>query len=251
MTTVVANPSMSFPTLALPASGAPETVADLVHRLGDIPLERIRMHPPLGTATVADVIAWNEAKNGALCELVDGVFVEKGMSYREAILEGFIITALSNYNQVTRLGVITSASAMHQLRPAQVRLPDVGYAFWNRFPGGKVPSERAPLIAPDLAVEVLSPSNTRREMERKRREYFEAGTQVVWIVDPDRRTVEVYSSPEQFVELQEADTLDGGSVLPRFSLSLKALFAELDLQAPSATNAADAAATQTDNSSPA
>jgi Uma2 family endonuclease len=232
MSTVISTPTFAASPLAVPAQSAPDTVADLVYRLGDIPLERIRMQPPPGTATVADLLAWNDSKQGRRCELVDGVLVEKAMSYRAGILEAFIIMVLSNYNRQKRLGVITSASGEHQLRPNLVRLPDVGYAFWNRFPEGRITDDPAPLIAPDVAVEVLSPSNTRREMERKRREYFEAGTQVVWIVDPDKRTIEVYTAPEKFTELHEADTLEGGAILPGFSLSLKELFAELDQQAP-------------------
>jgi len=232
MSTVISTTSFPASPLALPAHNALETVADLVHRLGDIPLDRIRMQPPPGTATVADLLAWNDSKQGPRCELVDGVLVEKAMSYRAAIVEIVIGRELSLYNKRTRLGVVTSASAEHRLRPDLVRLPDVGYAFWHRFPEGRITDDPSPLIALDVAVEVLSPSNTRREMERKRREYFEAGTQVVWIVDPDKRTIEVYSSPDKFTELHEADTLDGAAILPGFSLNLKELFAELDQQAP-------------------
>jgi Uma2 family endonuclease len=232
MSTALSLPTASAGALTLLAEAPPENVAELVHRLGDIPLERIRMQPPPGTATVADLLAWNYAKQGPLCELVEGVLVEKGMSYLAAILEVAISTALAIYNKSHRLGVITSASGEHQLRPKLVRLPDVGYAFWHRFPEGRVTDDPAPLIAPDLAVEVLSPSNTRREMDRKRREYFEAGTQLVWIVDPEKRTVEVYTSLDKVTVLSETDTLDGGPLLPGFSLPLKSLFAELDASAP-------------------
>jgi Uma2 family endonuclease len=215
---------------------APETVADLVHRLGDIPLERIRMQPPPGTATVADLLAWNHSKQGRPCELVDGVLVEKAMSYRAGMLEAHIIANLSIYNREKRLGIVTAGSSEHQLWSGLIRLPDVGYAFWHRFPDGRVPTDPAPLIAPDVAVEVLSPSNTRREMDRKRREYFEAGTQLVWIVDPDQRTVEVDTAPENPTVLHESDTLDGGTILPGFSLPLKELFAELDGGVPPAAS---------------
>jgi Uma2 family endonuclease len=91
-----------------------------------------------------------------------------------------------------------------------------------------VPAEPIPLVAPDLAVEVLSRSNTPREMARKRREYCEAGTRLVWEVDPAARTVTVFTSPERFTVLDATQTLDGGSVLPGFTLALADLFAELD-----------------------
>jgi Uma2 family endonuclease len=85
-----------------------------------------------------------------------------------------------------------------------------------------------PNLVPDLAVEVLSLSNTADEIERKRREYFGRGTQLVWIIDLRARTVEVFTAPTVSTLLHESDTLDGGAVLPGFTLALRELFAELD-----------------------
>jgi Uma2 family endonuclease len=88
--------------------------------------------------------------------------------------------------------------------------------------------EPIPSLVPTLAIEVLSESNTRREMELKRGEYFRAGVRVVWIVDPDARAVEVYTSvntPERVLKGEEL--MDGGDVLPGFTLSVNALFAQL------------------------
>jgi hypothetical protein len=82
-------------------------------------------------------------------------------------------------------------------------------------------------LVPDLAVEVLSPSNTEAEMARKRQEYFAAGVRLVWMVDPDARTVTVYTAPDQSTVLGEVDTLSGDPVLPGFTLPLRDLFAEL------------------------
>jgi Uma2 family endonuclease len=65
-------------------------------------------------------------------------------------------------------------------------------------------------------------------MSRKRREYFEAGVRLVWIVDPQQRTVDVYTGIEQPLILRENETLDGGEVLPGFALNLQRLFSELD-----------------------
>ncbi|MCZ6875647.1 MAG: Uma2 family endonuclease [bacterium] len=83
---------------------------------------------------------------------------------------------------------------------------------------------------PNLAIEVMSESNTMGEMARKWCEYFAAGVQLLWFVDPKTRTVAVYTAPEQFTLRHEEDTLDGGAVLPGFSLSLRELFQELDRQ---------------------
>jgi Uma2 family endonuclease len=79
-------------------------------------------------------------------------------------------------------------------------------------------------FAPDLAVEVLSPGNTRREMEEKIAMYFAAGSRAVWVFDPKKRTAAVYTSPTDVRALNEQETLDGGEVLPGFRLELSKLF---------------------------
>src|SRR5205085_207857 len=81
-------------------------------------------------------------------------------------------------------------------------------------------------FAPDLAIEILSKSNTRAEMARKRRAYFAGGTRAVWEINPRRRTVTVYTNPISSDRLIETDTLDGGDVLPGFKLRLSELFTD-------------------------
>jgi len=209
---------------------AVETCADLLHRLGDIPPERVRIVPAPGTATVQNVIDI-QAREKRLFELVDGVLVEKGMSYRESTLAVFLIECLGPFVRKGNLGILTGESGMMRLFGGLVRIPDVAFASWARVPGGRMPTDPVPQLVPDLAVEILSPSNSPAEMERKRREYFQAGVRLVWIVNADTRTVAVYTSPENPVVLGQAQTLDGGAVLPGFALSLTEYFAELDRQA--------------------
>jgi Uma2 family endonuclease len=83
-------------------------------------------------------------------------------------------------------------------------------------------------LAIDLAVEVLSESNTKAEMDRKVREYFDGGSKRVWLVDHEKRTVRVFSGPDRWVVLTENETLEGEDVLPGFALPLRDLFAVLD-----------------------
>ncbi len=83
-----------------------------------------------------------------------------------------------------------------------------------------------PDLVPDLAVEVLSEGNTRREMEQKLREYVTAGVRLVWYVDPGRQEVHVYTAPKQHEVLAAGHTLHGGEVLPGFTLPVRQLFAE-------------------------
>ncbi len=217
-------------TTATTAAAAIDNLAELVERLGHIPLERIRFHPPPGTATEADVLAALEAPRKRICELIDGVLVEKAMGYSESVLAAYLIVPLYGFVRPRNLGLMTAPDGTIRLWAGRVRIPDVAFFSWDRIPGRRLPAEPIPTLAPDLAIEVLSRSNTPAEMRLKRQDYFTAGVLLVWEVDPDARTVSVYTAPEGPTVLTEADTLDGGSVLPGFTLPLRDLFAELDRQ---------------------
>lgn len=205
------------------------TIADLLEELGGIAASRVRLQPPPGMATEQDVLEI-EAKEKRLFELVDGVLVEKAMGFWESILAIAIGSALREFVRPRKLGVVTGADGMVRLFPhlRLIRMPDVGYVSKERLAplGGQRPP--VPQLAPDLAVEVLSEGNTIDEMRRKRREYFEAGVRLVWIVDPVARTVDVYTEIDNPVTFRAGQTLDGGAVLPGFMLDLTALFAELN-----------------------
>ena len=215
-------------TMLLEANPTFETVADLLHQLGDIPPERVLTKPPLGTATEQDALDLDDHQD-RLCELVDGVLVEKAMSSsREASLAVFITTYLVIFAQPRKLGRVLGADGMLRLRLGLVRIPDVSFIARSSFPDGKLPKEAIWRIAPDLAVEVLSKSNTRTEMARKRQEYFTAGTRLVWEFDAKAQTVDVYTAPDKLTTLNKDQSLDGGAVLPGLTISLTELFAQLD-----------------------
>lgn len=215
-------------TKSLQAKQPIRTLADLVKRLGGIPLDRIRFDPIPGTATILDVVRYNEKKHGPLCELVDGTLVEKAMGYEESSLAMFLGRALLDFVHPRNLGIVTGEAGMLEILNAEVRVPDVAFISWNRFPSRRRSKKPAPRVAPNLAVEILSRSNTRSEMKRKRGEYFAAGVELVWEIDPTKRTVRVYTAANESVLLTEEDELDGGTVLPGFVLSLSDLFGELD-----------------------
>jgi Uma2 family endonuclease len=218
-------------TTAVLAPSNPRTVDELLHQLGDVPASRVRLNPSPGHATVQDVIDVHENER-RLCELVDGTLVEKPTGYRESMIAGALIAFIRAFVIPRNLGIVTGESGMMKLFAGLVRIPDVAFASWDRLPGGKVPSEPVPLLAPDLAVEILSPSNTPQEMSRKRREYFDAGVRLVWIIDLDDRTASVYTAADQTpLVIGESQALEGGDVLPGFVLPLRDLFAELDRQA--------------------
>lgn len=204
-----------------------ETIGDLLERLGGISPQRIRFKPAPGTATEDDVIAI-EARENRLCELVDGVLVEKPMGYVESLLAGALLATLRAFVKPRKLGLVTGADGMMRLFPGLVRIPDVAYVGWDRIPGGRVPRQPIPDLVPHLVIEVLSESNTAAEMARKLDEYFRTGVVLAWLVDPRDRTVTAYTSATDAVLLDESHTLDGGAVLPGFALPLRDLFAEMD-----------------------
>lgn len=206
------------------------TLADLLERLGGIAPARVRYHPAPGTATEADVIA-ARGREGRNCELIDGVLVEKAMGYPESLLAVALAGLLREFVRPRNLGLISGADGSVRLFPGLVRIPDVAFASWDRFPERCVPTVPIPDLAPDLAVEMLSEGNTAGETARKRREYFAAGVRLIWMIDPRDRTATVFIGPEQSTVVDETQTLDGGDVLPGFLLPLRDLFAELDLRA--------------------
>lgn len=200
------------------------TVGDLLAQLGGISPERVRLQPPPGTATEQDAIANNEGKIRMLCELVDGVLVEKTVGYLESMLGVVLSFRIMTFLEGKDLGIVLGADGMVRLFPGNIREPDVSFISWSRFPNRVLPPGAVLNLAPDLAVEILSAGNTAAEMDRKRQEYFAAGTRLVWMVDPKARTVRVYTSPEQSVTLDESMVLEGGAVLPGFGLPVREMF---------------------------
>jgi len=206
------------------------TVADLFDLLGPIPFSRIRQDPPPGEATEQDVVEIHDREN-RLYELIDGVLVEKTMGAYESYLAVLLSHLLMSFVRPRNLGVVLGADGMLKLFPGMIRIPDVSFLAWDRVPPGTITRRvAAPAVAPDLAVEVISLSNTKQEMAQKLRDYFASGTRLVWYFDPGPRIVTVFRSPEQSTTLHEDQTLDGGDVLPGFALPLRGFFDEPDLE---------------------
>jgi Uma2 family endonuclease len=209
------------------ATSSIHTLADLLDRLGGVPLDRIRFHPHPGTAKVQDVIDI-QRREGRLCELVEGVLLEKAVGYNESSLGTFLGGLLNAFVIPRNLGLVTGSDGTVELMPDLVRIPDVAFTSWDRLPGRRRPTSPVPRLAPNLAVEVLSRTNTPGEMAVKRNDYFTAGVELVWEIDPAARTVAVYTSPTRSTTLGAADTLDAAPVLQGFSVLVKDLMAELD-----------------------
>ena len=200
------------------------TLADLVERFGPIPAKRIRTNPAPGTATEQDVIDI-EARESRLCELVDGVLVEKTVGYYESYLAMRLGHLLTGFVEEHRLGVVAGEAGTLRLAPGLVRIPDVSFTSWDQLSGRRIPREPIADLAPVLAAEVISASNTAQEMERKLQEYLAAGVRLVWYVLPEPQEVHVHTA-EQHDVLTIDQELSGGEVLPGFALPLRQLFEE-------------------------
>jgi Uma2 family endonuclease len=159
------------------------------------------------------------------CELIRGV-----MSVREAQpslghewINNKIGHLLYNFVAPRKLGLVAGCPGfVLERNPDTVRAPDVCFVRADRLPSGNLP----PFLdgAPDLAVEVKSPSNTKREIAEKIALYVRTGSRLVWYVDPDRKTITVYRPQRDPVVLNEGDHLSGYEVLPGFDCPVAEIF---------------------------
>jgi len=138
-----------------------------------------------------------------------------------------ILRNVSNHVRANKLGRVYAAETGFRLfdNDDTVLAPDVSFVAKGRSQKWDRAYAR---IAPDLAVEVISPGNSSAEILQKVALYFAAGTRQVWIVYPQARMVYVYHSPTQITVLQNADVLDGSDVLPGFSVAISEWFSILD-----------------------
>jgi Uma2 family endonuclease len=219
-----------MPTLTAAApKTSHRTMQDLLDRLGNVPASRVRMQPHPGTATEKDVVSVNDHDNRT-CELIDGTLVEKGMGFGESVVAAILIALLEPFVRERGLGVVSGPDGTMKFKIGLVRAPDVAFISRSQMRRKKVAHTPIPQVIPDLAIEIISKSNTRREMERKRTEYLAAGVKLVWMIDRRARRATVYTSADQATVIPESGQLNGGDVLPGFVLSLKWLFAEIDKQ---------------------
>ncbi len=213
-------PAKPAPSAARTTKPRYETVADVVRSLGGIPMERILMEPPMGSATEADLMK----HPGVVCELIDGILVEKAMGDAESIIGMNLGRLIGNYVAAHDLGVVMGEAGFIRLRGGLVRAPDVTFVPWENMPGEEYPDEAFWAVATGLVVEVLSPGNTTEEIARKLAEFFAAGCKLAWVIDPPTKTAKVYTSARRVKELDASGVLDGGKVLPGFSLPLADVF---------------------------
>lgn len=136
-----------------------------------------------------------------------------------------LVVLLSVYVNLRKLGSVFGDGVSYELAqlPRTVRSPDASFVRADRLPAGGIGPGFLKL-APDLAVEVLSPSESASVLQEKLDDYRTCGTPLIWVLDPVQRTVMVIASNSPLHWLREADTLNGADVVPRFSCKVSELF---------------------------
>jgi Uma2 family endonuclease len=164
----------------------------------------------------------------ARVEVVDGVVVPMSPTKNQhGLLAGRLFRRLGDYVEAHGLGETFPETTGFMLarNPDLLRAPDAAFVAADRLPA--VFDNTWLELAPDLAAEVLSPSETASSVAKKVDEYLGHGARLVWVVDPQTRSVTVYTPDGAPRRLEERDTLDGGAVVPGFALALAELFARV------------------------
>jgi Uma2 family endonuclease len=177
------------------------------------------------TRFVTDEELLHAPRDGQKYERVDGEIRVSPAGFRHERVGMALAARLWVFVTDRQLGHVVGSSVGYRWpsrkadRPDNVRSPDVSFVV-----AGRLPDERGPVafaeLAPDLAVEILSPGDNSRDVLEKVGEYLDAGTRLVWVIDPEERTAVAYRSLTDLRVIGEAETLDGGDVVPGFACRL-------------------------------
>ena len=163
-------------------------------------------------------------KDGSTYELVDGEIRVSPGGFRHGVVSVRITARLYAFVTEHKLGFVIESNTGFRLPGGNVRSPDACFVSAERIPEGRLPDGFAD-VAPDLAVEVISPGDRPRHVLDKVGEYLEAGVRLVWVIDPKRQRAVAYRSLSEVRELGPADELDGEDVLPGFRCRLSDILA--------------------------
>ena len=161
-----------------------------------------------------------------LYEVVDGQLTEKTLDVRESEIASLLIGLLAPFLRAHRLGkaVAETPFRVDSLNDLQ-RRPDVAFFSAACWPfERRAPDTSAWDVVPDLAIELISPTNAAVLVQAKIHEYFAAGVSGVWVIYPKQKSIYVYSSTTPIQVLEPGHELDGRDLIPGFRLPLAALF---------------------------
>ena len=172
---------------------------------------------------------WTGLDEDALYEIVQGERKEKPpMGTLQTWVASTLLAILDHFVRSHELGkVIGETLFVLDKSSGLQRRPDLAFVSRQRWPGGPALTAEWDII-PDLAVEVISPGNTAKEILDKIEEYFVAGVRLVWVVYCEQRRIYVYRSPEHIRVVGPGGALEGEDVIPGFSLPLATLFEDVD-----------------------
>jgi Uma2 family endonuclease len=172
---------------------------------------------------------WQEYA-GKPYELVRGEVREKmPAGLQHGLVAMYIGHRIADFAMQTRLGITLAAETGFRIKSPEgdsVRAPDVAFIRRERLP--KPLPQAFCNVAPDLVVEVISPNDAYSALREKVDEWLSAGVLVVWVVDPQRRVVEVFQAGKPLQVLREGDVLTAEEVLPGFRLPIQEIFAEIE-----------------------
>ncbi|MGB8691697.1 MAG: Uma2 family endonuclease [Microcoleus sp.] len=185
--------------------------------------------------TPAEEKVWTDAefmalnRDGHRYEIVNGELIDMGNSgAKHGYVCSILMILLGGYVHIQKLGAMFDSSTAFKMKSGNKRSPDVSFMAKERLQGLDDLPDGFLEGAPDLAVEILSPSNTVAEIHDKLVEYFENGSRLVWVIHPKEQYVLVYrSSQEPDRLLKSADSLDGEEIVPGFTLPVAELFQKL------------------------
>jgi Uma2 family endonuclease len=166
--------------------------------------------------------------DGRKYELVNGEIVTSNAGIEHEFIGIRLSNPLWDFVREHRLGIVCGSSAGYWMKSGNLRLPDVSFIAKERLQGLRYAPKKFFQGAPDLVVEILSPSDTVESLHEKIVEYFESGTRLLWVLNPEEQTVLVYHSPQPDRLLRPGDFLDGETIIPGFSMPVGELFAELE-----------------------
>ena len=187
------------------------------------------------TVTPEELLEMSDSKQ---YELVDGHLMEKDSTYLSSLIGAEFACRLGNHLHVHPLGTVTGSDASFQCfddDPLKVRRPDVAFIARGRLPVEELARGHV-TVAPDLVVEVVSPNDYVYELNKKVQEYLRAGVRLVWVIDPENRTLLVHRADRTLAEFKPEDELTGEDVIPGFRCLVQDIFKPLDVLAkPPAT----------------
>jgi Uma2 family endonuclease len=172
-------------------------------------------------ATIDDLLRC--PKDGRKYELVDGEILVSPAGFRHAEIVAQMVHIFATFLDAHPIGKVCGDNLGINLPNGNLRSPDVTFVRNDKVPTGKAAEAFAQFV-PDLAVEVLSPNDSLKEVGRKIGEFLDCGVPVVWLVDPSRETVTIYRSLSQTEQLSSKDTIAEEAVLPGFSCLVSRFF---------------------------